>query len=278
MGHWTLEDINWDGFDSSRVTPDMLKIVKAASLVEYNASDYEQYLKNIFREDTKFQRVVETWAQEEVQHGRALAKWAQLADSTFRFKEALERFHKGFRLPLEATKSVRGSLWGELVSRCMIEIGTSSFYTALGHATQEPVLKEICTHIAADEFRHYKLFYTHLQQYVEKDTPSKWARLRVALGRLMEAEDAELETAFYAANHNEIEAFSQDLHKEKREPHSYLAQVYSYYTKSQIELGVGMALKASGFRPHGILSKVFLQGIWMILLQKRKKAACIHLS
>ena len=48
----------------------------------------------------------------------------------------------------------------------MVEIGTSSYYTALADATKEPVLQIICRQIAADEFRHFKLFYDHLRRYL----------------------------------------------------------------------------------------------------------------
>jgi len=40
MGYWTLDDISWDRFDRSKVDPELLKVVKAASLVERNARDY----------------------------------------------------------------------------------------------------------------------------------------------------------------------------------------------------------------------------------------------
>jgi len=41
---WTLDDIAWDRFDRTKVDPELLRIVKAASLVEYNGADYAQYL------------------------------------------------------------------------------------------------------------------------------------------------------------------------------------------------------------------------------------------
>ena len=63
-----------------------------------------------------------------------------------------------------AWRSSRGSRCGELVARCIVETGTSSYDTALMDAVEEPVLKEICRNIAADELRHYKLFYDHVTQ------------------------------------------------------------------------------------------------------------------
>ena len=50
-----------------------------------------------------------------------------------------------------ADRSRRGSRAGEMVARCIVETGTSSYYTALREAAAEPVLQEICRRIAADE-------------------------------------------------------------------------------------------------------------------------------
>ena len=74
-----------------------------------------------------------------------------------------------------------------MVARCVVEIGTSSYYTALREAADEPVLQEICRHIAADELRHYRLFYKNLDRYLARERLGRWARLRVALGRVAES-------------------------------------------------------------------------------------------
>ena len=71
-----------------------------------------------------------------------------------------------------------------MVARCVVEIGTSSYYTALRDAAAEPVLREICRHIAADELRHYRLFYKNLDRYLALDGIGRLGRLRVALGRV----------------------------------------------------------------------------------------------
>ena len=57
MGQWTLDDIAWDRFDPSRVDPILLKVAKAASLVERNARDYAAYLCSVFSDDPDFQDV-----------------------------------------------------------------------------------------------------------------------------------------------------------------------------------------------------------------------------
>jgi len=184
MKGWTLEDIDWSRFEAAKVDPETVKVVKAASLVEHNGADYGTYLCNVFHDDPPFQQAARDWAREEIRHGLALRAWAERADPSFDFDAAFKTFTEGYRLPLDATSSVRGSRAGELVARCIVETGTSSWYTAIHDGTEEPVLREICRLIAADELRHYKLFYTHLKRYLDAEQLGRWQRLRVAATRL----------------------------------------------------------------------------------------------
>jgi len=81
----TLDDIRWEDFDASKVDPDILKAVKAAALVEFNAPDYVTYLCNVFSDCPDVKEAIHKWGDEEVQHGQALARWAELADPDFSF-------------------------------------------------------------------------------------------------------------------------------------------------------------------------------------------------
>jgi rubrerythrin len=200
MSSWTLDDIPWPQIDRSVVTPEILALVKAASMVEANAADYRDYLCNVFDGDERVCRAVEGWAAEEAQHGAALARWAVLADPSFDFEASFQAFLDGYRIPVEATTSVRGSRCGELIARCMVETGTHTFYSALAESTKDPVLARICRHIADDELAHFNLFHRHMKRYLATEEPGFLSRFRVAFGRLSEADDDELAYAYYAAN------------------------------------------------------------------------------
>src|ERR1700694_5050328 len=149
MGWWTLDDIPWHRFDRGKLDPEIVLIVKAASLVEHNGAAYAHHLCRIFADDPEFQETARRWGEEETQHGEALARWAVLADPDFDFEQALARFRAGFRVDFDSARSRRGSRAGEMVARCVVEIGTSSYYPALREAANEPVLQQICRHIAA---------------------------------------------------------------------------------------------------------------------------------
>ncbi|MHA1525094.1 MAG: ferritin-like domain-containing protein, partial [Alphaproteobacteria bacterium] len=207
---WTLDDIDWQAFDATKVDPQLLKAVKAAALVEYNSPDYVAYLKGVFGAQSRYLDIFDQWGREEAQHGRALAKWARMADPSFEFDEAMERFRAMQDIDTQATVSRRGSRPGEMVARCVVESGTSSFYTAIKDHTSEPCLKQIATYLAADEFAHYRLFLEIFNAYEPGEPMSVWGRLKIAISRAEEADDDELAGAYYCANHRADDGVDYD--------------------------------------------------------------------
>ena len=269
MGNWTLETIAWDRFDASKVDPEILRNIKAAALVERNGGDYGIYLGRVFADDPAFMEQVKSWVTEEVQHGLALGRWAQLADPSWDFEAAFDRFRAGYKLPLEVSASVRGSQAGEMMARCIVETGTSSYYSALKDATAEPVLKQICAKIAADEFRHYKLFYDHLRRCLERDRLSRWSRLRIGWGRLAESEDDELAYAYFAANEPTGSTYDR-----KRNMQAYVRRAYPLYRQSHVQRAMAMVLKAIGLEPQGRLNDWMTRaGLWVLRRRSAKLAA-----
>ena len=269
MRNWTLDQIAWDRFDASKVDRELLRNVKAAAMVERNGADYGVYLSRVFADDPSFVEAISGWVVEEVQHGMALGRWAQLADPSWDFDAAFARFRAGYSLPLDVTGSVRGSQAGEMMARCIVETGTSSYYSALRDATGEPVLKEVCGKIAADEFRHYKLFYAHLRRCLERDRLNRWQRLRIGWGRLAESEDDELAYAYFAAN-EPLDA----VYDRKRSTRAYAARAYPLYRPTHVQRGIAMVLKAVGVEPQGRLNSLLTRlGMWFIRRNAARLAA-----
>jgi hypothetical protein len=267
MGLWTLDDIPWDRFDRDKLEPDVVRIVKAASLVEHNGAAYAHHLCRVFADDPEFQETARRWGEEEVQHGRALAKWAALADPGFEFDAAFARFQHGFKVDFDADCSRRGSRAGEMIARCIVEIGTSSYYTALRDGVAEPVLQEICRHIAADELRHYRLFYKHLDRCLARERLGRLARLRVAIGRVAEADDDELAYAYYAANE------SARPYDRKRYSRAYARRAFRLYRPHHVERGVAMLLKAVGVTPNGWLGRTASRLAWGAMRYRTRRLA-----
>lgn len=268
MKHWRIDDLDWTRFDPSRVDPDVVPLIKAAAMVERNADDYSAYLSNVFRDDPDFKAATENWAVEENQHGEALGRWAMLADPGWSFEAAFARYRAGYKIETKVDASIRGSRTGELISRCIVETGTSSYYTALGEATDEPVLKAVCKQIAADEYRHFKLFYDHMRRYLAREKLSFLQRLRVALGRVGESEDDELSYAYHCGNEPEALGYLHD-----RCLANYMGRAMGYYRERHIERGVAMIFKAVGLDPRGRISDLAAKGSWMLLQRRRRRYA-----
>ena len=267
MAAWTLDDIPWGRFDPERLDPELVRLAKAASLVEYNGAAYAHHLCRVFADDPEFQASARRWGEEEVQHGRALARWAAMADPGFDFADAFARFQAGFRVDFDRDRSRRGSRAGEMIARCMVEIGTSSYYSALREAAREPVLQAICRHIAADELRHYKLFYTTAQRYRGRERLGLLRRLAVAAGRIAEAADDELAYAYYAANESELP------YDRRHYSRAYARRAYAVYRPHHVERGVAMVLKAVGLTPNGRLAAAASRLAWRLLRYRAARLA-----
>jgi len=267
MGHWTLDDIPWDRFDCGELDPDVVRIVKAASLVEYNGAAYAHHLCRIFDDDPDFQQAARRWGDEEIQHGRALARWAALADPTFDFELAFSRFRAGYQVDFDSDSSRRGSRSGEMIARCMVEVGTSSYYSALRDGVREPVLKAICRYIAADEIRHYKLFYRNLTSCLSHERVGFWKRLRVGLRRIAEAQDDELAYAYYAANETD------GPYDRRRCSRAYARQAFALYRERHVRHIVAMVFKAVGLAPRGWLARAASRLAWGAMRYRLAKAA-----
>ena len=266
MKHWRLEDVAWDRFDPAQVDPSMVPLVKAAAMVERNGVDYAIYLGRVFVDDPDFRHASDNWAVEEVQHGDALGRWAMLADPSWDFEAAFQRYRDGYKLPLHADASVRGSRTGELIARCMVETGTSSYYTALAEATGEPVLQQVCKLIAADEYRHFKLFSDHMRRYLARERLGMLNRLRIAAGRITESEDDELAYAYHCGNEPVEMAYEH-----QRCIGAYMGRAISFYRFRHIERAMGMVLKSVGLPPRGRLSAAGARLTWTLLQRRRRK-------
>jgi hypothetical protein len=260
---WTLDEVHWDRFDPTRVDPVLLAAVKASALVEYNAPDYVDYLKRVFHDaGPQTLDAIEQWGQEEGQHGKALGRYAEMADPSFRMEDAFARFRKGYTPAHFASEggSVRGSRRGEMIARCVVESGTSSYYSAMRDASEEPLLREIAGRIAADEYRHYKLFYDTLGAQKEPEL-SLWHKLMIAIGRVRESDDDELAFAFYCANVKPEEEAARPYDR-KLYFRLSSASGASIYNRKHIQKLVQMVVKAIGADPNGWMANLAGSLLW----------------
>ena len=249
--HWSPEELPWEAFDPERVEPNLVPLIKAASMVESNGRDYAAYLNRVFADDPQVCEMMDGWAHEEVQHGVVLGRWAKLADPGFDYDAALARFRAGYAIKVDVDASVRGSRTGEMIARCMVEVGTSSLYSALADRTDEPLLKAVCRRIAADELRHYALFYRTMKRYLVNERLNRFERIRIAFGRVLETEDDELAYAWFAANDDNSRAYDH-----RKAIRAWMREHYALYRPHHARRSMTMIFKAVGLKPNGWLSRL----------------------
>lgn len=245
MTRWNLDTIPWSTFDRSRVDPQLVAFARGACLVEFNAETYTDYLCRVFSDDPELQAQFRDWGAEEMRHGLALRKWVELADPRFDFEHSLGVFRAAYQqVPEDGGDSVRGSRARELVARCMVETGTTSYYSALKDAAREPVFEEICRLIAQDEVSHFNLFRKALdKKYGPQEKLGFLSRFKVVAGRILETSDEELCFAYRAGNfpHEPIE---QERSKEYSK--EFMRQVSRLYKPEHYGLIVGLTTKVLG--------------------------------
>ena len=183
---WWLDSIDWSA--AQRATggePDELfYLVGGAAFME---STSERYTENLIAQFSGDNEIVswleEYWLPEEIQHGRALRRYAEIVWPKFAWEQAYQAFVKEFSAhccsdELEPTRT------REMASRCVVEMGTAGYYTTLSRLTRDPVLVSIAQRITEDEVRHYKHFYRFFCRYQRTEPESRPAVFIALLNRL----------------------------------------------------------------------------------------------
>jgi hypothetical protein len=193
---WTLDDIAWE--EMHRLAPaayEMLfYMVTSASFVESATATYTRNLAQFYAQDPAVADWLEQhWMPEELQHGRALKRYVQLAWPFFDWDEVYAGFMEEFAAKclddgLESSRSL------EAVSRCIVEMGTASYYTAIRDLSPDPVLRRLAKLIREDEVRHYKYFFRFFSIYREREGTGRVPTLRAILRRLrmLDIEDSSI--------------------------------------------------------------------------------------
>jgi hypothetical protein len=187
---WLLDDIPWQAIRHDAIAENsaFFFLVASASLMESATDVYTENLIEFFAGDDEITAWLgQYWLPEELQHGRALRRYVETAWPGFDWEPAFQQFVEEFRPFCDVSLESKRSL--EMASRCVVEMGTASYYTTLSRASPEPVLGTLARHIAEDEVRHYKHFYRFFRRYRETESPSRaaivpalWRRLAMTGG------------------------------------------------------------------------------------------------
>lgn len=191
---WSLDDVPYERLDHARVRDDdrFFCLTAAASFIEITSETYTRNLIEFYADDAEIvEWLREGWQYQEVQHGAALRRYVETAWPGFDWETAYRGFVEEYSriCTVEMLGPTRAL---EMVSRCVVETGTASFYRMLAEASPEPVLRRLAGFIARDEVDHYKHFYRYFRAYAEREHPSRTAVARALYKRTgeVDAEDA----------------------------------------------------------------------------------------
>jgi len=200
---WSLDDIAWGAIEPERIRDDdaLFLLVCSASFVESGTDTYTGNLVAQFADDDEVGSWLrEHWEPEELQHGRALKAYVAQVWPEFDWKAAYADFFADYAriCTMEELEPTRGQ---EMAARCIVEMGTTTYYQALSLATAEPVLRDLAWRIRCDEVRHYKNFHAFFQKYRRADRLGRRHVLAALVRRALELrhEDAAIALRHVAA-------------------------------------------------------------------------------
>jgi hypothetical protein len=267
LGPWTISDIPWTLFDRPLVDEGHVILAKVAAIIEENAADQGvDYLSRVFCGDD-FVEEIRNWGRDERRHGKVLARYCELVDPDYHFGRSYGAYCRKYRVNTAVEQSSRGSHAGEMVARCIVEVGTTSFYRALADSSREPLFTFICRKIASDEFRHFKLFYDKLGRCGDRDSIGRLTRLRIAIGRISETSVDELGSAYWAATEPNAP------YDAKRAYADYMALAMRDYRAPHLDYATAMIFKACGLRPRSRLQVFAARASTSFVRRRQRQAA-----
>lgn len=193
-------DIELDAIDAPALArqPRLFDLVVAASFVEISAEHYTANLASHFAgHDEATRWLTATWRPEEIGHGRILRAYARRAWPDFDWEGAYADFFAEYSAAC-SHEELEPSRALEMAARCVVEMGTTTFYRMLAEYAREPVLVEIANRIRRDEARHYKHFRQYFVGLNRGEGNGRWQIIQALRTRLGEADT---DDAWYAIKH-----------------------------------------------------------------------------
>ena len=174
--HWTIDDLKLGEIDQDAIRDNdtLFYLACSASFIESGSDLYTQNLIHYYEGDVDVTHWLSTkWEHEELQHGQALRAYVNRVWPEFDWEAAFASFMQEYAsyCKVELLAPTRGL---EMSARCVVEMGTATYYWALAKEAKEPVFVDLASRIATDEVNHYKHFYRYFREYRERENLSRW--------------------------------------------------------------------------------------------------------
>jgi len=88
-----------------------------------------------------------------------------------------------------------------MVARCVVEMGTTTYYQALNSVCDEPVLRALTWRIRNDELQHYRHFYRYFLKYQIQAPVGRLLVIAALWRRLAELRHSDTEIALRCATY-----------------------------------------------------------------------------
>lgn len=151
QARWKLTDLPWQSLDRTKVTSELVQLVRDIAQSEATTFSATQRFLQDFADDVELTNWISVWFYEETKHPHVLAMWLRALG-----EEVAATDMRRARVTAPFMKSRTGTLVTNVIS----EIVASARYANLAERTQEPLLSKIAWCLAADEARHAASFYT----------------------------------------------------------------------------------------------------------------------
>lgn len=252
--HWAIEDLALDEIAIDRIRHDdsLFLLVCSASFIESGSDTYTRNLIERFADDAEVSGWLDRhWEPEELQHGRALRAYVERVWPGFDWEAAYADFFVEYaRLcTMDELEPTRGQ---ELAARCIVEMGTTTYYQALHETCEEPVLRDLFWRIRGDEVRHYKHFFAYFQKYREREGLHRGQVLAALVRRALELRREDATIALRHAVAWRLKTGAVDGGPAPIEEADVLAQraIDRVGAHIPMELAIRMAIKPLALRPR----------------------------
>lgn len=256
---WRSTDFNYARVGAPAFDADLLHILATTALVESRADQYGDYLRAVFAaRGEHWREAIDNWNREEREHGRALRRLCEAAAAPLAFDRMMRAYLDGVAYHACDGRSVRGSIAGELIARCVVEALASTFYRVLRDSCADPTGRAVLHTLALDEARHYGMFLALLQAEQEQAAPSRWQCLRVGFGRMLELSDDQIMFASWL-----VETDAPPRYDRRISTRRYQARLYRRYRFEHLQFAARLlAPVLFGRRGRGLQHALAL-ALWL---------------
>lgn len=194
---WRVEEVDFSRIDRDRIAQNeaLFYLLVSASFIESGSDLYTSNLTEHYAAYPEVQAWLRRqWEREELQHGRTFELYVKAAWPEFPWQLAFEGFlaEYGRLCTVEELEPDRAL---EMAARCVVEMGTTTYYQTLRGLSDEPLLTELLGHVRTDEVNHYKHFLAYFKQLSAAQPVSRLRVARVLYARLVELRDSDSDVA-----------------------------------------------------------------------------------